>query len=409
MSKVFNSSAACRPNLHYMVNLDSRLDEIKSLVDKGEYFTINRARQYGKTTTLRALALFLKEEYLVVSLDFQKLGDAKFRNENVFSIAFANVFVRGIKQSASCMDESLKAAVTSLEAALRTDEGRMELLELFFYLSDICGASAKPVVLIIDEVDSATNNQVFLDFLAQLRAYYIDREDMPTFRSVILAGVYDVKNLKQKLRPNDAHKVNSPWNIAADFNVVMSFSVTDIKGMLLEYEADHSTGMDVENMAEMLVEYTSGYPFLVSRLCKIIDEILLGSQQYPNGREAWTPEGLRDAVKLLLVEKNTLFESLVGKLNDYPGLREMIYSILFTGKNVAYNPDNEAVDMAVMFGFVKNQKGNVAIANRIFETRLYNLFLSENEMQTTDIYKAALQDKNQFIQDGHLDMERECL
>ena len=45
----------------------------------------------------------------------------------------------------------------------------------------------------IDEVDSASNNQVFLDFLAQLRAQYIERDIQPTFRAVILAGVYDVR------------------------------------------------------------------------------------------------------------------------------------------------------------------------------------------------------------------------
>lgn len=38
-------------------------------------------------------------------------------------------------------------------------------------------------------------NQVFLDFLSQLRAGYIDRDLEPTFKSVILAGVYDIKNL----------------------------------------------------------------------------------------------------------------------------------------------------------------------------------------------------------------------
>lgn len=64
----------------------------------------------------------------------------------------------------------------------------------------------------IDEVDSATNNQVFLDFLVQLRAYYIDRDVQPTFQSVILTGVYDVMNLKRKIRPDEEHKVNSPWN-----------------------------------------------------------------------------------------------------------------------------------------------------------------------------------------------------
>ena len=67
---------------------------------------------------------------------------------------------------------------------------------LFRTLLQWCRISEKPLVLIIDEVDTATNNQVFVDFLAQLRAYYLRRMQMPTFRSVILAGVYDVRNVK---------------------------------------------------------------------------------------------------------------------------------------------------------------------------------------------------------------------
>ena len=70
MGRIFNISADCKPMLHYMVDIRSRLDEIKKMVDQGSYFTINRARQYGKTTTLRVLAEFLKDEYTVISLDF---------------------------------------------------------------------------------------------------------------------------------------------------------------------------------------------------------------------------------------------------------------------------------------------------------------------------------------------------
>ena len=70
-----------------MVDLGSRLKEIKKMVDAGEYFVINRARQYGKTTMLRALGEMLKEEYIVVSMDFQRMGSAKFRTENIFSTA----------------------------------------------------------------------------------------------------------------------------------------------------------------------------------------------------------------------------------------------------------------------------------------------------------------------------------
>ena len=99
----------------------------------------------------------------------------------------------------------------------------------------------------IDEVDSAANNQVFIDFLAQLRAQYLDREFYPGFQSVILAGVYDIKNLKRKLRPEEGHRYNSPWNIASAFEIDMSFNVHDIAGMLTEYENDHHTGMAYRN------------------------------------------------------------------------------------------------------------------------------------------------------------------
>lgn len=63
-----------------MVDISERLRKIKELVDRGEYFSIHRARRYGKTTTLRALKRYLQEEYIVLSLDFQKLDAAKFEN-----------------------------------------------------------------------------------------------------------------------------------------------------------------------------------------------------------------------------------------------------------------------------------------------------------------------------------------
>ena len=62
--------------------------------------------------------------------------------------------------------------------------------------------------------------------------------------------------------------------------------------------------------------------------------------------------------------------------------------------------------MATMFGFIKNRNGQAAVANRIFETRLYNYYLSAADMQDTDIYKASQRDRSQFLIDGHLNMRR---
>ena len=70
----------------------------------------------------------------------------------------------------------------------------------------------------------------------------MDRDEIPTFQSVILASVYDIRNIRKKLRPDEEHRENSPWNIAADFLVDMSFSASEIGGMLKEYENDYHTG-----------------------------------------------------------------------------------------------------------------------------------------------------------------------
>ena len=405
-NKFFNISGDCKPSLHYMVDITGRLEKIKNMVDNGQYFTINRARQYGKTTTLRSLSRYLQNDYHAVLIDFQIFGSGEFEHEQIFAVSFARSFLRVFKRACSFPTPKLQEAFIHLDQTMKEERSNFRLQRLFEELSDICAASDKPVVLMIDEIDSASNNQVFLDFLAQLRAYYIDRDIQPTFQSVILAGVYDIKNLRHRIRPEDGHKTNSPWNIAADFRIAMSFSKKEIADMLYVYESDWHTGMDIGMMADLLYDSTSGYPFLVSRMCKLIDEEISFTEDFPSRSAAWTKAGFNEAFRMILVEKNTLFESLTGKLAYYPDLYAMLQTLLFTGKNITYNPDDPAVDVASMLGFIKNHHGNLAIANRIFETRLYNMFLSAADCQKHEIYKASLQDKNQFIINGHLNMKR---
>jgi len=172
----------------------------------------------------------------------------------------------------------------------------------------------------------------------------------------------------------------------------------------MEYETDYKTKMNVEEMAALLSDYTSGYPFLVSRLCKLIDERVAGNGDFQDKSAAWTKEGFLEAVKLLLAESNTLFESLINKLEDYPELDEMLRDLLFRGKEIVYVIGIRSIEMALMFGFVKKSNNTILVANRIFETLLYNLFLASPVLRQDEIYDAALKDKNQFIQNGHLNM-----
>ena len=68
--KSFTTTGVCIRSENYMVNINDQIVKIEAMVDKGQYFTINRARQYGKTTTLNILGQKLQSDYYVVSLDF---------------------------------------------------------------------------------------------------------------------------------------------------------------------------------------------------------------------------------------------------------------------------------------------------------------------------------------------------
>lgn len=368
VKKYFNTQGICNPEEHYIVNLDTRLEEIKELVDRKQYFMINRARQYGKTTTLTALKKYLQKEYTVVSLDFQMFGNKNFESESIFVVTFVKVLLRKQLEFSSTIKGKLACLV---------EAENVSLFDLFYILSEWCVESTKPIILLIDEVDSATNNQVFLDFLAQLRFLYLERQkgEVDTFHSVILAGVHDIKNITLKMHPDRPMKTNSPWNIAADFDVIMSFSKEDISGMIKEYEKDYGIDVNIDKISQLIYDYTDGYPYLVSRVCKLIDENV--SKKVGNKRLAWSENGFLQAINMLMNENNTLFSSLIHRLQDFEDIQKIVTLLLIKGQLIPYVATNEAIELAQIYGFVKKENMMVVISNRIFETVLYNHILSK--------------------------------
>ncbi len=130
----------------------------------------------------------------------------------------------------------------------------------------------------------------------------------------------------------------------ADFTVDLSFNQTDVEGMLEEYEQDHHTGMNIPEIAGYLIDYTYGYPYLVSKICKLLDE----DQSIPD--PAWNKQGVDEAVKRILSENNSLFSSLTAKLNNYPTFKETLRKVLMEGPHIPFNPDQEEISQMVMYG-----------------------------------------------------------
>jgi len=389
ISKRFNITGLCIPTIHYMVDTGAKIDTIiREYVTPGEYFVINRARQYGKTTTLSRLDNALRDRYYVIRASFAGYGECVFQTPSLFITTFLNKTAFTMK-SAKIPD--------NLITAWSADNENLLFPQLEARIIQLVSQSEKPVVLMIDEVDKSTNNQLFLDFLAMLRDMYLYRNEgiAPAFHSVILAGVTDIKNLKMKIRPEKEHKSNSPWNIAAPFDVDMSFAPDEIATMLTEYEADYHTGMDIDTISERLYYHTSGYPFLVSLLCRYIHEDKL----------SWTCDSVDAAVRRALNDKNTLFDDMIKNLQNHREFRILVERIVLEGKNVDYNPDDPNIDLGFMYGIFARNADQVQISNRIFSTRIMNYFISVSETSAL-VRDRSERDASLYIRDGVLDFDK---
>lgn len=133
----------------------------------------------------------------------------------------------------------------------------------------------------------------------------------------------------------------------------MSFSKEEIKTMLDDYVKDKGVELDKEYFSDRLRFYTSGYPFLVSKLCKIIDEKIM-----PEGKLKWEKEYMNMAVKRLLNDDNTNFQSLIKNIENNNELYDFVRKIVLDGEDITYVKSDEIVNLGTLYGILKEEDGN---------------------------------------------------
>lgn len=383
--KKFNITGLCIPERHYMVDIGGRIAQIKQMVEDGEYFTINRPRQYGKTTTLNCLSRALAGEYAVIDTSFEGTGDSLFASEEAFCTNIFGLFAYNVEMVNRPLSKLL----------LRLQDSIYDYKSLSVGIKDLVEGFGKPIVLLIDEVDKSSNSKVFLQFLGLLRTKYLARgvgKDI-TFQSVVLAGIHDIKNLKLAIRDEGDARFNSPWNIAVKFDIDMSFSAADIKTMLVEYRADNDLGFDIEAVAQEIHRLTNGYPYLVSDLCQVIDREL--------GRD-WSLQGIEDAAKIVLKERSTLFDDVIKNIQNNQETKDTVIAMLFEGQDPTFDPYK--YEVGILHGIFIERNGKLAIHNQLFEELLYSYLLAD--ATASDLARPVTRElSSQFIETGRLDME----
>ena len=367
MAKEFNVTGTCFPEDHYMADMSKQLAQTYQMIEAGKYFIINRPRQYGKTTTLYTMAERLTQSgnYLVFNMSFEGIGDDIFKHEAVFSAGFVRRLAKYAAVTAPELVDWLDATAPTITS--------LELLDKMITI--LVNKYDKKVVVFIDEVDKSSNNQLFVSFLAMLRNKYLERKTFKTFHSIVLAGVHDIKSLKVKIRQGDEQKYNSPWNIATTFTVDMNLHPDEIKPMLEDYSQEKGITMDTQLIADRLFYLTSGYPFLVSQMCKIIAEDILPK----TGVKEWTVADVNKAFQLLIRHRGVAnFDTVIKNLREYKDLYNLVYSLIIDGAVVPYNEHDFTTNLGILHGiFGRSESGALIIHNRIYREIIADMMISE--------------------------------
>ncbi|MEN8216108.1 MAG: AAA-like domain-containing protein [Pseudomonadota bacterium] len=383
MQKRFNDTGLCIPNRHYMVDTSAKLKQIIQLTERGEYFTINRPRQFGKTTTLFLLAkqLNLLDDYMALKISFEGIDTETHQHVDKFVHLFLEMLIREFE-----FLQLLELAQFTSQYLENTNT--LPLLSQFITKLKRDMLPQTSLVLLIDEVDKSSNNQLFLDFLSMLRNKYLQQHEGRdhTFQSIILAGVHDIKTLKAKIRHQGgdgrSSGYNSPWNIAIDFKVDMTFMPHEIETMLRDYSIDKQIQPDISAIAERLYYYTFGYPYLVSKLCKFIDEDIIPNRAEKN----WSVDDVEAAFKMIVHEgyTTTLFDSLTKNLENNPELYNNVFNLVINGHGFPFNIVVPVINLGHLYGIFKDSPSGCQIHNRIYEQRIYSYMVTKLLTQTSE-------------------------
>ena len=247
------------PQRHYCIPPLSRinLEEVLELVEDMRYFALHAPRQTGKTSTLKALAdtLNASGKYRCVYANFEVGQTAR---EDVARAMRALFDQLGKRASEMLGDSFVRSAKSELLAECGPDSVLNEMLTLW------TRADARPLVLLIDEIDTLQGDSL-ISVLRQLRAGYDERPDgFP--QSVILCGVRDVRDYRiYSSSQGFSITGGSAFNVRAESLRLGDFTQDEVRSLLGQHTAE--TGQEFEAGAmERIWELTRGQPWLVNAL-----------------------------------------------------------------------------------------------------------------------------------------------
>ena len=257
--RYFNTEGPVVSERHYCIPPLDRvnLDEILELIGRQKYFVLHAPRQTGKTSTLLALQDLLNAGGGYRCLYVNVEGGQAAKEDT------ARAMQALLGQLASRSREILRDDfVDRMRSECLQNEGPDGAFgETLVRWS---AAGSKPLVLLIDEIDTLAGDTL-ISVLRQLRANY-DRRPRFFPQSVVLCGVRDVRDYRVfSSREGTNIRGGSAFNINANSLRLGDFTNAQVRELLAQHTAERGQAFE-DGAAERIWDLTCGQPWLVNAL-----------------------------------------------------------------------------------------------------------------------------------------------
>ena len=350
--KIFNTAGPVNRPFHYKIDPLHRwnLNEILSLIEQEKYFILHAPRQTGKTSSMLALQDYLNNEgkYLAIYTNFE-VGQAS-RGDIEKGI---KAIVVEIANRLSILNNDQKVLDNILELFKKTDAEN----GLNSVLSYLCRILPKPLVFLIDEIDSLVGDTL-ISVLRQLRAGY-DKRPANFPASIILCGVRDVRDYRIQTSGQDIVTGGSAFNIKAKSLRLGNFSKEDVINLYNQHTLE--TGQKfTDECFDLIMDYTDGQPWLVNALA---NEVTSEIEEYTDRTITITPKMLEIAKERLILSRQTHIDQLADKLKEERVKRVILPMLL--GEQTKAEIDDK--DYCLDLGLIKYTKFGVEISNNFYK------------------------------------------
>ena len=316
------------------------------LIAQKKYFILHAPRQTGKTSCLLALRdrLNSEDDYCCVYANFE-MGQTARNNVISGMLAITSELNKRLK-ALFAIDLDVKSFIENSDAHNTLNQ----------FLSEVCHLLDKPLVLLIDEIDSLVGD-ILISVLRQLRAGYDTRADNFPI-SVILCGVRDIKDYRIRRSDDEIITGGNCFNIKSESLTMGNFSQEEVKTLYNEH-TKYSGQKFEDECFELIWRYTNGQPWLVNALGY---EVTYKIKENRDRSVRITADMIEEAKNRLVISRATHLDQLTDKLRE-DRVRSVIQPLLI-GEMCEANPDD--VEYCIDLGLVRNTDRGIAVSNYIY-------------------------------------------